>query len=92
MNLQIISLALLAAFSEAAIETDGIWTGHDWYDSASKIGVKNGVPYSDDPLVQHRIKAPQTVDGSIDDTYLSMDNVKRVQAIMSQSDWDSGFP
>ena len=33
----------------AAIQENGIWTGKDYYDSASKIGAKNGVTYSKDP-------------------------------------------
>ncbi len=92
MNLKIAGVALLAAFSEAAIVEDGIWTGHDWYDAALKIGVKNGVPYSKDKLVQHRLTAPFTVDGSVEADYLTRDNVKRVQSIMNESDWDRGFP
>ena len=51
MNLQIASFALLVAISEAAIAEDGLWTGNDWYDDKEKIGVRNGIPYSNDPLV-----------------------------------------
>jgi hypothetical protein len=46
--------AAIIAFIEAgrgAIVEDGPWTGNDWYDSDSLIGVKNGVPYSEDELV-----------------------------------------
>ena len=92
INLKIASVALLATFSEAAIVEDGIWTGHDWYDDAKNIGVKNGEPYSKDKLVQHRLTAPFSVDGSIEADYLTRANVKRVQSIMDKSDWDRGFP
>ena len=91
-TLQIAGLALLAAVSEAAIAENGIWTGNDWYDQTNKIGVANGIPYSNDTNVNHRITAPLTVDGSIDADYLTRANVQRVQSILSQADWDRGFP
>ena len=69
----------------------GIWTGNDWYDSANKIGVKNGKPYSNDADVNRTLTAPLSKDGPIDD-YLSMANVQLVQSFFSQSDWNAGFP
>ena len=33
---------LLAVASLARIVTDGIWTGHDWYNDTFGIGNKNG--------------------------------------------------
>ena len=39
------------AMVDAAIVEDGPWTGKDWYDESLQIGVVNGVPYSDDPVV-----------------------------------------
>lgn len=84
------SILLLEA--RAAIVADGIWTGEDWYDTTTQIGVTNGVPYSDDPLVFRRIRAPITIDGSIDDIYMTLPNVERVQSIFSEADWDEGFP
>lgn len=48
----------------AAIQEDGLWTGNDWYDEATKIGVRNGIPYSHDPSVDRRIKAPLSTDSA----------------------------
>jgi hypothetical protein len=31
---------------------DGPWTGNDWYDEEQKIGIRNGVPYSNDEARQ----------------------------------------
>ena len=71
----IISFALTA---NAAIVEDGLWTGKDWYDETFQIGVNNGVPYSNEDLVQHRLTAPLTVDGSVDETYLDSANVQNI--------------
>ena len=62
----------------AAIVEDGIWTGNDWYDNETKIGVRNGVPYSNDWKVDRRIKAPLSIDGSVLENYLEKENVIRV--------------
>ena len=69
------ALAYLSQRACAAIVEDGLWTGNDWYDSLHEIGVQNGVPYSNSPSVDRRIKAPLSIDGSIDDTYLTYANV-----------------
>lgn len=82
----------MGIMANAAIVDNGPWTGNDWYDDISRIGVTNGVPYSKDPKVQRRITAPLTIDGSIDSTYLTMPNVQRVQAIFSADAWKKGFP
>ena len=34
---------------------DGVWSGHDWYDEDEGVGIKNGVPYGQDPEAQRRI-------------------------------------
>ncbi len=44
-------LALVALEASAAIVSDGLWTGNDWYDTKTEIGVRNGIPYSNDPKV-----------------------------------------
>ena len=46
-----LSLALFALEASAAIVSDGLWTGNDWYDTKTEIGVRNGTPYSNDPKV-----------------------------------------
>ena len=45
------AMALLSLGAEAAIVEDGLWTGNDWYMDKYNMGVKNGVPYSKDPMV-----------------------------------------
>jgi len=56
------------------------------------MGVRNGVPYSEDPVVNHRITAPMSVDGSIDEDYMDRENVQRIMSIFDSEDWDEGFP
>ena len=58
----ILKLALLATV-QAAIVDDGLWTGHDYLDATTKIGVENGVPYSSEPNQQRRITSPLPIDG-----------------------------
>ena len=72
-----LGLFLLAIAAQAKIKDDGIWDGQDWYDTATKIGVKKGVPYSDDENIQRRITSPIAADGEIDD-WMDKENVKRV--------------
>lgn len=55
------------------------------------MGVNNGIPYSDDALIHHTIRAPLSLDGSID-TYLNMKNVQLVQSIFPASQWPVAFP
>ena len=43
-------LVFTAQQASAAIVTDGLWTGNDWYDNANQLGVQNGVPYSNDSI------------------------------------------
>ena len=78
MTLAAMALASMKIVNAAIVE-DGLWTGNDWYDETSQIGVSNGVPYSNDWYVNRRINAALSIDGSIDDTYLEKENVIRVQ-------------
>ena len=84
------ALIFTAQLAQAAIVADGPWTGKDWYDYESNIGVENGVPYSDDPDMQNVLTAPLSLDGPLD-AYLDMKNVQLVQSIFSESDWDVAF-
>jgi len=43
-----IGLAAVLGYAQAAIKTTGLWTGEDWYNADVKIGVENGIPYSND--------------------------------------------
>ena len=82
---------LLAAATQAAIVKDGLWTGHDWYDEEARIGVVNGVPYSNDIDRQRQLDSPLSFDGSIED-YMARENVQRVARLFSEEDWERGFP
>lgn len=86
------ALASLIGISNAAIAENGIWTNQNWYDSANKIGVANGVPYSNDASASHRLSAPLTVDGDISQDYLTRANVQRIMTIFDEIKWDQGFP
>lgn len=77
------TVAFLNQQVSAAIVDDGLWTGSDWYDTVHNIGVSNGIPYSNSESVDRRIKAPLSIDGSIDDTYMTYNNVQRVQSLFS---------
>ena len=70
-----------------------MWTGNDWYDSVHGIGVKNGVPYSNEEDKNRFLKAPLSFDGDgfLDD-YLSMKNVQLVNDIFPEEYWDIAFP
>ena len=70
----------------------GLWTGNDWYDDAYEIGVSNGVPYSNNPVVDRRIKAPLTTEGSVEDTYMSFANVQLVTSLIDEVAWTDHFP
>ena len=80
-----VAAALVAQIASAAIVEDGLWTGNDWYDSVSNIGVQNGVPFSNDAFVQRRITAPFSIDGPIDDFYLETENVMRVMSMFTEA-------
>lgn len=73
------SFTFLAAVAcqgaHAALQADGPWTNNDWYDATNKIGVANGIPYSNDPATQRRITAPLTFDGDVSQSYLQQTNV-----------------
>jgi hypothetical protein len=77
------AMALLSLSAEAAIVEDGLWTDNDWYMDKYKMGVKNGVPYSNDPMVQRRLTAPLSFDGDIDDIYEDFPNVQRIKSLFS---------
>jgi hypothetical protein len=75
------AIALLANYTAAAIAENGIWTDRDRYDEDYKVGVLNGVPYSNDPATQRRITAPKSYDGDVSDIYLQSANVQRIKSI-----------
>jgi hypothetical protein len=70
-----VTIGFLFGYSKAKIVTNShLWTGKDWYDPTSKIGVSNGVPYSGDADVERFIEAPLALEGEVPD-YLEYDNV-----------------
>lgn len=81
----------MLACVQAKIVDDGLWTGNDWFDSASKIGVENGVPYSNDDDVLRRINAPITIDGEVTN-WSSKENVERVREWLTDDVWEELFP
>ena len=85
-------LASLALKAEAAIKKDGLWTGKDWYNNAHKIGVKDGVPYSNDEAMNRFLKSPLSYDGPIRDDWMTLKNVQLVNSIFPEEDWDVAFP
>jgi len=50
------------------------------------------VPYSDDDDTRRRITSPLSVDGPVDDFYLTLANVERIQSVFTEEMWDDGFP
>lgn len=58
----------MVAQVRAGISSSGPWDGDggEWYDDTVEIGVKNGVPYSDDPDVSRRITSPMAREGNVD--------------------------
>jgi len=69
-------VAVLSIFSytNAKIKENGLWTDNDWYDDVLKVGVKNGVPYSEDEAEMRRLDAPMATEGEVPD-YMGFPNV-----------------
>jgi len=76
---------------EARITDDGPWDGFDWYSTEVEIGVKKGVPYSEDKEVKRRIKAPMALEGKVPD-YKNFENVKRVMRLFPETKYDFVVP
>ena len=88
MTNQKLSFAVMALLTvhkvQAAIAENGLWTDNDWYDQATQIGVRNGIPYSNDAAVGRRLTAPLSTDSSVDYDYTLLPNVQRVQGLFSE--------
>jgi hypothetical protein len=69
-----VAVGFMFSYSKARIVENGLWTGKDWYDPSSKIGVENGIPYSNDEDVDRFIEAPVALEGSVPD-YETFSNV-----------------
>ena len=68
---------MMLGVTQAKIVTDSPLWENDWYDAETKMGVKNGEPYSNDEAVQRFINAPRTIEGVVPN-YREFENVKRV--------------
>ena len=82
---------LMLAATQAKIVTDSPLWENDWYDKETKMGVKNGEPYSKDEAVQRFINAPRTIEGDVPN-YRQFENVKRVMRVFDKDDFDFIFP
>lgn len=67
----------LTAHALAEIVADGPWTGNDWFDAATGIGVNNGEPQGSTDEANRRINSPKPIDGDVPD-YLQKTNVQLV--------------
>lgn len=85
------ALILTAHQASAAITDTGPWTGADWYDQEKKMGVDNGIPYSNDSALHRRIRSPLSVDGPLDN-YKNFRNVQMVESVFPASEWSTAFP
>jgi len=59
--------AIIASSVQAGIKQDGLWSNQDWYNHQHKVGVANGVPYSEDAATNRAITAPMALDGPVTD-------------------------
>lgn len=82
---------LLVAHAHGEIVAEGPWTGNDWFEAASGVGIENGVPVGSTDEANRRITSPQPVDGDVPD-YLSKANVQLVQSFLDEEDWEWFFP
>merc|ERR1712029_575137 len=76
---------------KAGIAIDGIWDGHDYYNSQAKLGVEKGVPYSNDSAATRRLQSAMALEGDIPE-YMTFANVQRVMELFPESDYDFVVP
>jgi len=76
---------------QAGIKEEGLWTNVDWYKDGMNLGVRNGVPYSNDAQTTRRIESAMALDGEVTD-YMSKENVQRVMGLVEKHEWEQLFP
>ena len=81
--------AMVAALTIAY--EDGVWTGQDWYDEDEGLGVKNGVPYGQDPETQRRINSA-TLQSGPDVQNEDKENVRMIMEVFGEEDFEHLFP
>lgn len=83
--------ALVAATT--TVSKDGIWTGHNWKDSANGVQNIDGIISGTSPDMIRRFKSASTYEGTdLDSVYLDQANVKTVMSVLSEDQWDFLFP
>ena len=75
----------------ASAYEDGVWSGHDWFDEDEGIGVKNGVPYGQDPEAQRRIDSA-TLQSGPGVQNEDKENVRRIMEVFGEEDFEHLFP
>ena len=58
------ALLMLGSTYSKIIEESPLWD-LDWYDEDTKIGIRDGKPYSEDYAVNRFITAPVTLEGDV---------------------------
>jgi len=78
-------------YANARIKVDGLWSGNDWYNNDAHMGVKNGIPYSEDDAMSRKLDAAMALEGGVPD-YLDFNNVQRVKNIINEEEFEEIFP
>lgn len=89
MNFTKIAFTLVLASVQGKIIEEGLWTDHDWNDGG--YSVENGVLSCDNDLTERRSKAPQAIDGEVEN-WDTKANVVRVKSVLDEDFWNSLFP
>ena len=80
---------IIAAITSAY--DDGVWSGHDWFDEDEGVGVKNGVPYGQDPEAERRIGSA-TLQSGPGVQNEDKENVRRIMEVFGEEDFEHLFP
>lgn len=80
---------LLAAGALSKIQDKGLWSGHGWSDASSGIKISDGIAVGMTDHAQQRLDSATMRSG---DDHSGEDNVKRVERVLTQDQWDYLFP
>jgi hypothetical protein len=78
-------------YTEAKIQVEGKWTGQDVPYDKHNIEIVNGVPKPTNSDMKRRFSSAIALEGEPDD-FISFENVKRVDKILGEDDFDKLFP
>lgn len=70
---------------------DGVWSGHDWYNEDEGVGVKNGLPYGQDPETQRRVDSA-TLQSGPRVANKEKKNVRMLMEVFGEEDFEHLFP